>query len=183
MKTSVFASVLSAALLSQAAFAGGAAVTYPATMNAASKTQTKGYVGLNWTLGGGAVPALVLGVSRVKVKSDGDTDGARLAFYLDLARGFAPGALKLSYLNGKENLQGELGLGYNFAKAAPMLGIGLNAPYVAAGFDAYLNPGFVPYGLLHSQGKFRKPGMTPSCNPGDTLINPSTCQQAGGAPE
>lgn len=133
----------------------------PAT-GSASKTETKAYVGLNWTLGGGATPALVLGAFRAKVDSNGDTTGGNLAFHVNLAGGIKPGKLKLSYLDGKEDLQGELGIGYDFLKGAPLLGLGLNAPHIGAGVDAYAGLGFIPYATLHSQGKFDKPTQTPS---------------------
>jgi hypothetical protein len=83
-------------------------------------------------------PALVLGVTNVRVKSNGDTAGAKLAFHLNLAGGLAPGLLKLSYLNGREDVQGEIGAGYNFIKSAPTLGLGINVPYLSAGVDSYL---------------------------------------------
>ena len=150
---------------------GGTVVT-PAittTTGAGTNTETKAYIGLNWTLGGGPTPALVLGVFNTKVKANGDTIGANLAFHANLAGGLKPGKLKLSYLNGRDDLQGELGLGYDFVKAAPLGFLGLNAPYVSAGIDGYLNPGFVPYAGLHTQGSFDRPtGTTYSCPPGGT---------------
>jgi hypothetical protein len=113
------------------------------------------------------------------VKSNGDTTGAKLAFNINLAGGFAPGMLKLSYLNGKEDLQGEVGAGYNFIKSAPLLGLGVNAPYVAIGVDGYLNPGFVPYATLHSQGKFSKPQSQGTCPTDYIFVAPATCTWVG----
>jgi len=174
MRNPVVAAVAILCLPAAPAFAVDSG-TYPATFSDTSRKETKAYVGLNWTLGAGATPALVLGVTNTRVKSNGDTTGARLAFSLNLLRGIAPGALKLSYLNGRENLQGELGAGYNFVKSAPLLGLGVNAPFVSAGIDGYLNPGIVPYVTLQSLGKFGKPKKVASCLPGDTLIPPATC--------
>lgn len=151
MKKSALAVALLSTLTASAVFAG---VVTPVST---SKTETKAYAGLNWTLGGGATPALVLGAFRAKVDSDGDTQGGNLAFHINLAGGVKPGKLKLGYINGKENIQGEVGIGYDFMKNAPLLGLGINAPHVSAGVDAYMNPGFVPYGTLHTQGEFDKP--------------------------
>lgn len=161
MKKSTLAVFLLSALTGSAAFAGTFYTLIPAT-GGASKTETRAYVGLNWKLGGGATPALVLGAFRTKVESDGDTAGGNLAFHINLAGGVKPGKLKLGYLNGKENLQGEVGIGYDFLKNAPLLGLGINAPHISAGVDAYMGPGFVPYGTLHTQGKFKKPSQTPA---------------------
>jgi hypothetical protein len=161
MKKSALAVLLLSTLTASAAFAGKIPFysLIPAT-GAASKTETRAYAGLNWKLDGGATPALVLGAFKAKVESDGDTQGGNLAFHINLAGGVKPGKLKLGYLNGKENFQGELGVGYDFLKNAPLLGLGINAPYVNAGVDAYRGPGFVPYVTLHTQGKFDKPNQT-----------------------
>ena len=166
MKKLTLTLLLATALPGSAAFAGkiGPPPLFslvPATATgSASKTETRAFVGLNWRLGGGATPALVLGASRAKVKSDGDTAGGNLAFHLNLAGGIKPGKLKLGYIKGKENLQGEAAIGYDFLKNAPLLGLGLNAPYINAGVDASMKAGFVPYGTVHSQGKFDKPNQT-----------------------
>ena len=160
MKKLTLTLLLATALPGSAAFAGTTGfILIPAT-GSASKTETRAFVGLNWHLGGGTTPALVLGASRAKVKSDGDTAGGNLAFHLNLAGGIKPGKLKLGYINGKENLQGEVAIGYDFLKNAPLLGLGLNAPYISAGVDAYTNKSFVPYVTVHSRGKFDKPNQT-----------------------
>lgn len=122
-----------------------------------SQTTTRAYAGLNWTLGGSYTPAVVLGVTNVKVKSNGDTTGANLAFHLNLAGGTKPGMLKLSYLNGNDSLQGELGLGFNFLTGAPLLFLGARGPYIAAGVDAYMATGFIPYLQLHTMDSYSKP--------------------------
>lgn len=178
MKKSLLAlAVALPCLASSLAYAGGVITTnYGATSN--KHTQTRGYIGLNWEWGGSTTPALVLGAMQTRVSSNGDTTGANLAFFLNLAGGVKPGSIKLTALDGKQNLQGELGVGYNFLKSDPMLVLGINAPYVAVGINGYLNPGIVPYGTIHTQGKFNKPAYT--CNAGDTLINSNTCQHVSG---
>ena len=171
MKKSLLAPVVALlCLTSSLAYSGNP--TYSAIST--KHTNTRGYAGLNWELGGGTTPALVLGVFQTRVSSNGDTTGANLAFFLNLAGGVKPGSLKLTALDGKENLQGELGIGYNFLKSEPMLVLGANAPYVAIGINGYLNPGIMPYATLRTQGKFDKPDYT--CNAGDTLISSNTCQ-------
>ena len=141
-------------------------VTTAATTGSASKSSTKAYAGLNWKMGGGMTPAVVLGVASTKTKSNGDTSGANLAFHFDVAGGFKPGKLKLSYLDGKEDMQGELGVGYDFLKTAPLLGLGVNIPHLAVGVDGYMGHGLVPYATLHTLGKFDKPaqGTTSTTN-------------------
>ncbi len=157
MKKSIYSLALAAMLACTTAVAG---TTY-SLVGSGSKTQTQGYVGLNWSLGGGATPALVLGVSRAKVKTNGDTTGANLSFLVNLSGGGEPAKIKLGYLNGSKNtLQSELGVGYNFLKSTPLIGAGLNAPYVNLGVDWNFGEGFDPYATLRSQGAFKKPTGT-----------------------
>lgn len=158
MKKIALTLLLASTLTGSAAFAGEPGPIFY-TLIPASKTETRAFVGLNWRLNGGFTPALVLGAFRARVDSDGDTQGGNLAFHLNLAGGVKPGKIKLGYINGKENLQGEIGIGYDFLKNAPLLGLGVNAPYISAGVDAYTGPGFVPYVTVHSQGKFDKPNQ------------------------
>jgi hypothetical protein len=172
MKKTIISLAIGLALASSSALAGTTtynSVTSITSTGATSKNNTNAYAGLNWSIGGSWTPAVVLGVYRTHVKSDGDTQGANLAFHLNLAGGIAPGKLKLSYLNGKENIQGELGVGYNFMRSAPVISLGLNGPFVAAGVDGYLNQDLVPYITLQSQGKFSKPSYknatTTTCTP------------------
>lgn len=175
MKKSLVSTALLLSLFAGAVAHAGTTILPPTAVTTGnSKTDTKAYVGLNWSLGGGPVPAVVLGVFNTKVKSNGDTTGANLSFQLNVAGGIKPGKLKLSYLNGQEDLQGEIGLGYDFGKTAPLLFGGLNAPHVALGVDGYLNYSLVPYLTVHSQGDFNKPAPTTRYYCGATEVTSST---------
>lgn len=178
MKKSLLALLVALPCLASSMTYAGSVVTTTYGVTSNKHTQTRAYVGLNWELGGSTTPALVLGAFQTRVKSNGDTTGANLTFSLNLVGGVKPGNLKLTALDGKEDLQGELGVGYNFLKSNPMLVLGVNAPYIAVGINGYLNPGIVPYATIHTQGKFDKPAYT--CNAGDTLISSSTCQHTTG---
>jgi hypothetical protein len=159
-KYAVAAVAIGALLAGSSAWAGKLPPRYDwvtAGSASATRSDTRLYAGLNWRLGAGMTPALVLGAASTKTKSNGDTHGANLAFHLELAGGVKPGKLKLSYLDGKENLQGMLGLGYDFLKKAPLLGLDANLPYATIGIDAYMDHGFVPNASVHSMGKFKKP--------------------------
>ena len=160
MKKTALATFCALALASSSALAGSIpSTTYSlsGTTNNGAKTNTNAYAGLNWSLGGSWTPAVVVGLFNTRVKANGDTEGANLAFHLNLAGGIKPGKLKLSYLNGKENVQGEVGIGYDFMRGAPLLGLGVNGPFIGAGIDGYLNFNIVPYLNLHSQDRFKKP--------------------------
>ncbi len=120
-------------------------------------SQTNVYAGLNWNLEGGKTPALVLGVFQTRVETDGDTRGANMAFHINLKNKIRPGKLNVSLLKGQEDLQGEIGFGFDFLKSEPLVLLGINAPYVSAGVNIYSNPGFVPFAQLHTKGDFHTP--------------------------
>ena len=157
MNKSALITLCALAIASFSALAGSTTYSLVGTGNSGSKTNTNAYAGLNWGLGGSWTPAVVVGVFNTRVKANGDTEGANLAFHLNLAGGVKPGKLKLSYLNGKENVQGEVGIGYDFIRNAPLLGLGANGPFVGAGIDGYLNFDIIPYLNIHSQDRFKKP--------------------------
>jgi len=119
-----------------------------------SDKDTKFYAGLKWTVGAGTTPAVVLGVMRIKVESNDDRKGANLSFDFGLGDKGGLGQLKLGLLYGKEKLQGELGGGYDFAKGAPLYGVGINAPHVNTGIEIRDGRAYVPFFTLHTLGKF-----------------------------
>lgn len=147
---------VSAALCSFSAQAGSPVYKLVGT-EANEIIKTKAYVGLNWNMEGGATPALVLGVVRAKVNVNGDTKGANLSVHVSMFNGVEFSKIKLSYLNGKEDSQGELGLGYNFLQAAPLLGLGVSAPYVNLAADWTNGGGFDPNVTINSLEKWDRP--------------------------
>lgn len=161
MKKSILTLAVALTIASSSALAGGPTYSWVGSnTSGGTKTNTNAYAGLNWSLGGGWTPSVVLGVFNTRVKADGDTEGANLTFHLNLAGGIKPGKIKLSYLNGKEDIQGELGIGYDFLKGAPLLGLAVNLPFVALGANGYLDGTIDPFATLHSQGKFKKPASS-----------------------
>ena len=156
-------------------------VTTYSLISGKSKTETQAYVGLNWNVETGKTPAVVLGVFRTRVKANGDTTGGNLNLHINVAGGVRPGKLKLGYLNGKEDLQGEAAVGFNFLNNKPLLALGLNIPYASAGVDIYANPGVDPYFTVDTQGKFKKPKRRCVVDPGGKFTDP-TCTTSSGSP-
>lgn len=172
MKKLLWIVAVTSAFSASAAFAGGKVPTAYSLIGSGSKTETRAYAGLNWNLESGKIPAVVLGVFRARVKADGDTQGGNLGLHLNIANGIKPGKLKLGYLQGKEDVQGEVAVGYSFLKSAPLLGLGVNGPHVSAGVDVYTNPGFDPYLMLHSQGEFDEPNLACVADPSGIYLDP-----------
>ncbi|SCK14772.1 hypothetical protein [Vogesella sp. LIG4] len=167
----LFACCLS--LLAAQAFAG-VIPTVPATETGDSHTQTRAYAGLKWTLGEGPTPSLVLGLVNARTTSGGHSDGADLVLSFGLTGGIKPQALKLSYLNGSNEVQGELGLGYSFVAGKPFGGLGLRGPYATLAGD-YLDSKILPSLTLHSLGKFDKPQPHYSCPSSLYTLSGTTC--------
>lgn len=147
--------------------------TYSPTLVGTSKTSNKGYAGLRWDIPGELAPALVLGVRRAKVESDGDTQGGDVSFALSLAGGVKPGKLRLKGFTGQENYQWELGGGYDFSAKEVFFGPSINFPYVNLGADWLANLGLKPYVMLHTMDGYNEPAATPTCDVGDTY-NPTS---------
>jgi len=117
------------------------------------------YAGLVWSWGGngGYVPDLVLGFNNTRVKLAGETEGEDLSMQIKLKGGFAFDSIKLGYLNGRSDQQGEISIGYRFTTGAPLIGGSLDLPYAKAGVDIDLHGNIVPSLMLDSQGQFAEP--------------------------
>lgn len=106
-------------------------------------TETKGYAGLVWTLGGkksSVVPGLVVGVRTLKVKSnDRVTNGADLNARFSFVDGFKFDNARLSYIGGKRDLLGSVGLGYSFENSSLFSTIAAQGAYSRAGLDYEFN--------------------------------------------
>lgn len=132
------------------------------TQGSGEKTDNQAYAGLVWTWGD-ITPSAVIGFSHGKVESDGDTEGVHASLSINFAGGFQFGKAKLTYLNGKEDFQGEAGIGYDLMTNSFLIPVGVNAPHVAGGFDVYQSS-IEPYFMLHTRDEFDKPdGTSTTC--------------------
>ena len=163
--------LMAAALASSSALAD----TWYNWVGAGSTTETRGYVGLKWNLEGGKAPALVLGAVRAKVQANGDVKGADLSFTLNLAGGVKPAAVKLNFMKGKDTLQAEAGVGYDFVKLHPLFGLGANGPFLNGGVDFY-NGGYDPFLGLTTLKRFDKPTSTACVDVGFAAFSPPDCR-------
>ena len=160
--------------LASTSFAGFAPVSPTITSTPTKKTDNKFYAGLNWTLGGGAIPQLVLGFRNAKVESGGKTYGTGISMGFNLSK-FGPGKLKLGYFDGREHLQGEANLGYDFASNKFLGGLGAQGPYVNGGVDYLFGDKLDPYFGINTID-YKKPAgtTTVTCPTNYTLTN-GTC--------
>jgi hypothetical protein len=153
-------------LFSYSAFAGVPIVTYdliPGTAGA-TLTDNRAYAGLRWTLDEGIKPQAVVGYRHARTEASGDTNGADISISAKLFDGFYLGKLRAKYFNGKENVQGEIGGGFDFTKGL-FAGVGVHAPYSLIGLDLhpFLNENKLePYIQIDSNKKYNKPNDTAS---------------------
>jgi hypothetical protein len=125
----------------------------------ASKSESRGYVGLKWTLDEGMKPQAVVGFRHASLNANGNTDGGDLSISAKLFDGFQLGQFRAKYFNGKEDVQGELGGGYDFTKGI-FAGVGLHAPYSLLGLDMHpflSDSKFEPYVQLDTNKGYNKP--------------------------
>ena len=81
-------------------------------------------------------PEAVLGFRHANINSNGDTDGGDISISAKFMDGIQPGQIRAKYFNGKENVQGELGGGYDFTQGI-FGSLGVHAPYSNIGLDLY----------------------------------------------
>jgi hypothetical protein len=104
------------------------------TQSSDSAIHNSVYAALKWTFGEGIKPEALLGFRHTKTVSSGDTDGGDLSISAKFIDGFQLSKFRAKYFDGKENVQGEVGGGYDFNKGL-FAGVGVHAPYSALGID------------------------------------------------
>ncbi len=146
--------------LSTSVFAGANPNTWNLIPGTASGTLTDNrvYAGLKWTLNEGIKPQAVVGYRHARTESNGDTDGGDLSISAKIIDGFQLGKLRAKYFNGKEDVQGEVGAGYDFTKGI-FAGVGVHAPYSLIGLDLhpFINDNKLePYIQIDTNKKYKK---------------------------
>jgi hypothetical protein len=157
-------------LVSNVTFAGPVAYS---TSSLSSTNDNKVYAGLKWTLNEGIKPQAVLGFRHANISSNGDTDGGDISISAKFMDGIQPGQIRAKYFNGKEDVQGELGGGYDFTQGI-FGGVGIHLPYSNVGLDLFPNAQmkFDPYVQLDTIKGNNKPN--PSC-PTDFIYRNGVC--------
>ena len=158
-------------LVSNITFAGGGGSILPSINK--SSNDDRAYAGLKWSLSGGIKPEAVLGFRHANISSNGDTDGGDISISAKFMDGIQPGQLRAKYFNGKEDVQGELGGGYDFTQGI-FGGVGIHLPYSNVGLDLFPNAQtkLDPYIQLDTIKGNNKPN--PSC-PTDFIYRNGVC--------
>ncbi len=166
--------VIVLSICSSSAFAGGVSVIL--IEGSGSNTETKGYTGLVWSLGSkksSGVPSLVVGVRTLKVKSnDHVSNGADLNARFSFTQGFKLENARLSYVGGKRDLLGNVGVGYSFENSSFFSTVAAQSAYSRAGLDyEFTSSKFLPYFELLSIDKPKKvDGSRLACSDGVSQV-------------
>jgi hypothetical protein len=144
--------------ISSSAFAGVPTYDLIPGANGAALTDNRAYAGLKWTLNEGIKPQAVVGFRHARTESNGNTDGGDLSISAKIIDGFQLGKLRAKYFNGKEDVQGEVGGGFDFTKGL-FAGVGVHAPYSLIGLDLhpFINDNKLePYIQIDTIKKYKK---------------------------
>ena len=124
-------------------------------------TENRVYAGVNWTLGGkqGLVPQLVLGARSLRVKSSDSVSGGDLNLRLNVFNGFSIDSLRLSYVGGNRDVQGNIGGGYSFVDSKLLGTAAVQANYSRIGADYVFGSSVIrPYAEINSLQKPKNVG-------------------------
>ncbi|MCX7191140.1 MAG: tail fiber domain-containing protein [Candidatus Methylopumilus sp.] len=158
------------ALISSSAFAGTGPSYYSLVPGAdgAPLTDNRVYAGLKWTLNEGIKPQAVVGFRHARTESNGNTNGGDISISAKIIDGFQLGKLRAKYFDGKEDVQGEVGAGYDFTKGL-FAGVGVHAPYSLIGLDLHpfiTDNKLEPYIQIDTNKRYKKPNDSASvCAP------------------
>lgn len=167
------------AALSPLSFAIPLCPTYCAAPLASggNHTENRAYAGLVWTLGGqtGLVPSVVVGARSLAVRDNDSVSGGDVSVRLNVFGGFGVDSLRLVYVGGSRDVQGNIGGGYSFVGAGVLATAAIEGPYVRVGADYAINSGRItPYAEINSLKKPESGGDgAMSCPASYRLVNAS----------
>lgn len=165
-------------------FAPSACVAPTGGAGESQRTENRAYLGLEWSLGGKVKlePQVVVGFRSLTVKDTGDVSGGDLDIRLKLFSGVAVDSLRLVYVGGNRDVQGNLGGGYSFANGTPIITGGIQGAYSRLGVD-YLTASktFMPFVQFNSLKKPQRtaPGGPLTCPSGYTLTDAGNTSGVG----
>ncbi len=138
------------------------------------------YAGLVWTLNhqSSYFPDLSFGWRSLKINSNNNLNGGDLNGRISFNGGLKFDSLRLSYVGGNRDIQGNLGGGYSFNQKSLLASGAIQGPYIKVGSDLMINDkSFVPYAELNSLSKPKKiANGSSACPNGSTLTSVNNIQ-------
>lgn len=157
--TKYAAMVIAVFALTEIAMAGSGIITPPGPVTTFSGTDdTRVGIGLRFEFGDNTVQ-VVGSVRHTYTNTDNNVTGAlaEIAVPVFPDTNFAPKVRAMGTF-GNTTFQGEAGIGYDFANEQPLIGVGVQGPYVEAGANYLFDGQFHPYIGVDSYGG--APGAT-----------------------
>lgn len=107
----------------------------------------------------------LVGAARAtKTDTDNDVTGGKVDLTITLTGDNHAPTLRAMGLAGSTDVQGEAGFGYDFGKSQPLIGAGVQGPYVNGGFNYYFGTILAPYlGLNTLDGAPSRVYFEPVC--------------------
>ena len=120
----------------------------PAVSKSNADTENRVYAGLIWTLKDKTswIPDLTFGFRSLRVKSSNSVNGGDVSARIKLYDGVAFDSVVLSYVGGKRDILGNLGLGYSFTNSSFLGALDAQGAYSRIGSDFQFNDKkFIPH--------------------------------------
>ena len=117
----------------------------PQTIVEEDRDETRFFGGLRWSFGSGA-PEIVAGVRHENTSTSDNVSGAQVDIAIPFSTdGITAPKARIMGLFGNRSVQGLAGVGYDFDKAAPLLGLGVQGPFSEGGANIYADGTIDPY--------------------------------------
>ena len=123
-------------------------IAAPAVSRPNADTENRVYAGLIWTLKDKTswIPDLTMGFRSLRVKSSNSVNGGDVSARIKLYDGVAFDSVVLSYVGGKRDILGNLGLGYSFTNSSFLGALDAQGAYTRIGSDFQFNDKkFIPH--------------------------------------
>lgn len=124
------------------------AIAAPIASKPNADTENRVYAGLIWTLKDKTswIPDLTFGFRSLRVKSSNSVNGGDVSARIKLYDGVAFDSVVLSYVGGKRDILGNLGLGYSFTNSSFLGALDAQGAYTRIGSDFQFNDKkFIPH--------------------------------------
>jgi hypothetical protein len=166
-----FAALVAAVSAHAGTTAPPAPTTVPANVTNHGRNDNKLYVGINWDFGIRTGASALVGFRGAKVRDDGQVNGYKVEIsYVLSGAPMGLGEARVKYLHGAHDAQGEIGAGYSFQAASPLLNLGVQGPFINGGMDyLFSNGGIMGYLGVNTLDSPKSPTQTLSCDTGFVL--------------
>jgi len=136
------------------------------------------YAGFEWPFGAGQsfAPKMVFGLRSLTIKDSNAVSGGDLSLRFDVLHQWKLDSIRLAYVGGDRDVQGNIGGGYSFTDAQPLVTAVIQSSYARIGTDyVYGVRALRPYIELNSMEKPKQISNSKlTCSSGYSLSSASS---------